>query len=108
MEKHTAPSPRSLTPESFKAGIRRQKFIQMRDEQPEKLYSMETIHEVDDYLHEVEREFVRLIDLYMQKLSPSQEEIEATLRRDELRGRQMANAKLEQATELARADVMAM
>ena len=67
-------------PGAFGGGIREIKYIQMRDEHPEKISAMRSYRELDEYLDEMERLYLSEYRRLWETIAPSDEELTAMLR----------------------------
>ena len=67
-------------PGAFGGGIREIKYIQMRDEHPEKISAMRSYRELDEYLDEMERLYLSEYNRLWMETEPSEEKLTAMLR----------------------------
>ena len=67
-------------PGAFGGGIREIKYIQMRDEHPEKISPMRSYRELDEYLDEMEKLYLSEYNRLWRETEPSEDELTAMLR----------------------------
>ena len=67
-------------PGAFGGGIREIKYIQMRDEHPEKISAMRSYRELDEYLDEMEKLYLSEYNRLGRETEPSEDELTAMLR----------------------------